>query len=167
MHRFNTGTENRVQMAAHRVIQHVFKYGGNIGTYLIMGGVDVKGPQLIEVTGDGNSFAAPYLTLGSGSLSAMAVMETNYKDNMTEQEAKDLCIRSIEAGIYYDLGSGSNVDVIVIKKGKTEYFRNIKSDNHKMFAKPDGYKFKKERVQVLEEYRKKLVVENVEIPMEM
>jgi 20S proteasome subunit beta 2 len=167
LHRFNTGTENRVQMASHRVINHVFRYGGNVGVYLIMGGVDVNGPQLIEVSGDGNSYASSYLTLGSGSLAAMGIMETTFKDDMTEEEAKNLCIKAIEAGVYFDLGSGSNVDVVIIKKGKTEYLRNIKSDNHKMFSKPGGYQFKKERVQVLEEYRRKLVVENVEIPMEM
>jgi len=83
MHRLNTHSENRVQMAAGRLVNHVFKYGGHIGTYLIIGGVDVKGPQLIEVSADGNSYAHPYLTLGSGSLAAMAIMETNYKDNMT------------------------------------------------------------------------------------
>jgi len=45
MHRLNThSTENRVQMAATRLTTHAFKYGGHIGTHLIVGGVDVKGP---------------------------------------------------------------------------------------------------------------------------
>ena len=63
-----------------------------------------------------------------------------------------LVVAAIEAGIYHDLGSGSNVDVCIIKKGKVEYFRNYKSDNFKMFNKPDGYKFREERVKVLETY---------------
>lgn len=83
----------------------------------------------------------------------MGVMETRYKDNMTEEEAKQLVMDCIEAGIYYDLGSGSNVDICVIKKGKVEMFRNIKSDNHKVFSKPGGYTFNKDRVQILEEYK--------------
>jgi hypothetical protein len=37
-------------------------------------------------------------------------------------------------------------------------FRNIKSDNKKVFSKPGGFKFDPKRVQVLEEYRQKLVV---------
>jgi 20S proteasome subunit beta 2 len=48
LHRLNTHTENRIQMAANRLSAHAFRYGGHIGTYLIVGGVDVKGPQLIE-----------------------------------------------------------------------------------------------------------------------
>jgi 20S proteasome subunit beta 2 len=68
-------------------------------------------------------------------------------------------VKAIEAGIYHDLGSGSNVDVCIIKKNKVEYFRNLKSDNHKMFEKPGGYQFDKAKVQVLSEVRHKLVVE--------
>jgi 20S proteasome subunit beta 2 len=97
----------------------------------------------------------------------MGVMETRYKDNMTEAEAKQLCMDAIEAGIYYDLGSGSNVDICVIKKDKVEMFRNIKSDNKKIFSKPGGYTFNKERVNILEEYKQKLVVEAAEMPMDL
>ena len=42
MHRLNTHSENRVQMAAGRLVNHVVRYGGHIGTYLIIGGYDVK-----------------------------------------------------------------------------------------------------------------------------
>ena len=154
-------------MAAGRLVNHVFRYGGHVGTYLIIGGYDVKGPQLIEVSADGNSYQSPYLTLGSGSLAAMGIMETTYKDNMTEEEAKAMCVAAIEAGIYHDLGSGSNVDICVIKKGKVEMFRNLKSDNYKIFSKPGGYTFKKERVHILEEYKKNLVVESAAMPMDL
>lgn len=109
---------------------HVFRYGGNVGTHLIIGGVDVKGPQLIEVDNGGNVVSLPYLTMGSGCLAAMGVMESSYREGMSEEEAKNLCITAIEAGIYHDLGSGSNVDVCVIKAGnKHTMYRNIKSDN--------------------------------------
>jgi len=87
LHRFNTHSENRVQMAAGRLKDHVFRYGGQIGAHCIVGGVDVKGPQLIEVSADGNSRAGPYLTMGSGSLAAMAIMETGYGESMTQEQA--------------------------------------------------------------------------------
>jgi len=97
----------------------------------------------------------------------MGVMETKFKENMTEDEAKQLCIEAIEAGVYYDLGSGSNVDLMVIKRGKSEYLRNVKSDNSKVYSKPGGYTFSKDRVVVLEEYKKKLIVEQGEMPMDL
>jgi hypothetical protein len=56
---------------------------------------------------------------------------------------------------------------VVIKKGKVDMHRNIKSDNRKMFSKPGGYTFNKERVVVLEEYKQKLIVEPAEMPMDL
>jgi 20S proteasome subunit beta 2 len=159
LHRLNTHTENRVQMAALKLTSHAFKYGGHIGTHLIVGGVDCKGPQLIECSSDGNMYSNPYHTTGSGSLAAMAILETYYKENMTKEEAIKICVAAIEAGIYHDLGSGSNVDVTVIMRGKVESYRNLKHDNQKVYSKPGGYQFRKERVQVLEEIRQRLVVE--------
>jgi len=167
LHRFNTRSENRIQMAAGRLSEHVFKYGGQIGTHVIMGGVDCRGPQLIEVSNDGHQKPGHFLTMGSGSLAAMAVLETDFKDNMTQDEAQTLVIKAIEAGVYHDLGSGSNVDVVIIKKGKVEYKRNHKSDNKKMYAKPDGYSYRADRVQILEEYRHKIHVAQVEQPMKL
>jgi 20S proteasome subunit beta 2 len=105
--------------------------------------------------------------MGSGGLAATAIMEAQFKENMTEAEAKQVCINAIEAGIYNDEGSGSNVDVCVItRKGGTVY-RNIKSDNFKIFSKPGGYKFKPERVEVLKTYNHPVVVEDGGQPMEM
>ena len=167
LHRFNTHSESRVQMAVGRLSNHVFRYGGHIGAHCIVGGVDVKGPQLIEVSADGHFKAGPFLTMGSGSLAAMAVLETGYREGMTQEEAQALVVKAIEAGVYHDLGSGSNVDVCIIKRGKVEYQRPVKSDNSKVFAKPDGYQYRPDRVQVLEEYRHKIVSVPGEEPMQL
>lgn len=66
----------------------------------------------------------PFATMGSGSLHAMTIFESKYKDDMTREEAVNLCIEAISAGIYHDLGSGSHVDYCVITKDKAEMFRN-------------------------------------------
>jgi 20S proteasome subunit beta 2 len=56
---------------------------GHIGTGLIIGGVDTQGSHLISVSPHGNTMHLPYITTGSGSLAAMAIMETQFKENMT------------------------------------------------------------------------------------
>lgn len=40
-----------------------------------------------------------------------------------EEEGKKLVRDAIASGIFNDLGSGSNVDLCVIKKGSVEYLR--------------------------------------------
>ena len=72
---------------------------------------------------------------------------------MTEEECKAMCVKAIEAGIYHDLGSGSNVDCCIIKKGKATLTRSVKCDNKKIYSKPGGYKLPKDKVIVLEEYK--------------
>lgn len=54
----------------------------------------------------------------------MSVFESGYQDDMTKDQAMELVARAIKAGIYNDLGSGSNVDLCIITKGETEYLRN-------------------------------------------
>lgn len=76
----------------------------------------------------------------------MAILETYYKDGMTKEEAIKLVVAAIEAGIYHDLGSGSNVDVCIITRGRYEMLRNYKHDNHKQYSKPGGYKFKTDKI---------------------
>lgn len=45
------------------------------------------------------------------------VFETGFKEDMTEAEAVELVKQAILSGVFNDLGSGSNVDVTVIRPG--------------------------------------------------
>ncbi|EEY18605.1 proteasome component PUP1 [Verticillium alfalfae VaMs.102] len=63
--------------------------------------------------------------MGSGSLAAMSVFETQWKANLTRDEAVKLASDAIFAGIFNDLGSGSNVDVAIITQDKTELKRGF------------------------------------------
>ena len=52
------------------------------------------------------------------------------------------------------MGSGSNVDICVIKAGnKYTMYRNIKTDNFKAYSKPGGYTFDKDKLVTLGEYK--------------
>lgn len=62
--------------------QMLFKYQGQIGAALVLGGVDVTGPHLFTIAPHGSSDKLPYVTMGSGSLAAMAVFESQWKKDM-------------------------------------------------------------------------------------
>lgn len=117
MHRLETGTEPRVITALTRLKQRLFQYQGHVSAALVLGGVDVSGSHLYTVYPHGSTDRLPFATMGSGSLAAMAVFEHGYKDNMDEASAVELVNQAIQAGIWNDLGSGSNVDICVITKG--------------------------------------------------
>lgn len=50
---------------------------------------------------------------------------------MGEEEAKLLVRDAIAAGVFNDLGSGSNIDLCVIKKKSIDYLRGYEYANEK------------------------------------
>jgi len=119
LHKFRTGRESRVVTALTLLKSHLFRYQGYVSAALVLGGFDCKGPHLFTVFPHGSTDSLPFCTMGSGSLNAMAVYEQSYKEDMTKEEAMELTKRAIRAGIFNDLGSGSNVDLCVITAGKS------------------------------------------------
>lgn len=98
---------------------------------LVLGGVDSQGPHIYSIHPHGSTDRVPYATMGSGSLAAMSVFESRWKPDMNEEEGKKLIRDAIAAGIFNDLGSGSNVDLCVIRKGSVDYLRNYELSNQK------------------------------------
>ena len=62
---------------------------------------------------------------------------------MSEQEAVDLVKDAIEAGIFHDLGSGSNVDIFIVKRIGCEKKENYRVYNKKVFSQSETYSFVK------------------------
>jgi len=151
LHRLNTGRQVRVVAAQRMVKQMLFRYQGHIGTYLIMGGVDVTGPALYEIAAHGSTSKVPFCTMGSGTLAAMSVLESYWKPEMEEEAAKQLVREAIRAGIFNDMGSGSNVDLVVIKANdNVQYLRGFDEANVKGVRR-EKYGYKKGTTAVLTE----------------
>ncbi|PQE31612.1 proteasome subunit beta type-7 protein [Rutstroemia sp. NJR-2017a WRK4] len=150
LHSLSTGRKPRVVTCMTMLKQHLFRYQGHIGAYLVVAGVDPTGVGLFTVHAHGSTDKLPYVTMGSGSLAAMSVFETQWKSKMTEQEAVDLASNAIQAGIFNDLGSGSNVDVAIITKDKTTLKRGHVKPNERS-KKQKSYVFKRGTTAVLNE----------------
>ncbi|CAO3636721.1 unnamed protein product [Cunninghamella blakesleeana] len=156
LHRLSTGRQSRVVTAMTLLKQMLFKYQGHIGAALVLGGFDPTGPALYTVYPHGSTDKLPYVTMGSGSLAAMSVFESRWKPNMTREEAIQIVNDAIEAGIFNDLGSGSNVDVCVIEKDKTDYLRNYGRPNDRGI-KEGRYTYPRGTTAILSESVKNLV----------
>uniref|UniRef100_A0A672I8D7 Proteasome subunit beta n=1 Tax=Salarias fasciatus TaxID=181472 RepID=A0A672I8D7_SALFA len=148
LHSLSTGRQPRVATANRMLKQMLFRYQGYIGAALVLGGVDYNGPHLYSIYPHGSTDKLPYVTMGSGSLAAMAVFEDRFRPDMEEDEAKRLVRDAIAAGIFNDLGSGSNIDLCVITKGKVDYIRPHDEANKKGVRTGD-YKYKKGTTGVL------------------
>ncbi|KAF8252788.1 N-terminal nucleophile aminohydrolase [Wilcoxina mikolae CBS 423.85] len=158
IHALSTGRKARVVTCMTMLKQHLFKYQGHIGAYLVVAGVDPTGIHLFTVHAHGSTDKLPYVTMGSGSLAAMAVFESMWKKGMTKDEAVELCSQAIQAGIFNDLGSGSNVDVCVITEEKATLLRNYVTPNERV-PKEQSYKFARGTTA----YLKEMVVERKDL----
>lgn len=150
LHSLSTGRKPRVVTCMTLLKQHLFRYQGYIGAYLVVAGVDPTGTHLFTVHAHGSTDKLPYVTMGSGSLAAMSVFETQWKAKLTQDEAVALCAEAIKSGIFNDLGSGSNVDVAIITPEKTILRRNFIKPNERA-QKLRSYAFKKGTTAVLNE----------------
>uniref|UniRef100_A0A8C1JA02 proteasome endopeptidase complex n=1 Tax=Cyprinus carpio TaxID=7962 RepID=A0A8C1JA02_CYPCA len=125
------GHNPRLIMASRILQDFLFRHKGQISAMLLLGGVDCTGSHIFTAGPYGSVNKAPFATVGSGDLPALVVFEDRFKPNMTEEDAKLLVRDAISAGNMNDLGSGSNVDLCVIRKNGTEYIRPFESSNYK------------------------------------
>ncbi|GAA5876354.1 hypothetical protein JCM3774_003733 [Rhodotorula dairenensis] len=173
LHQLSTGRPPLVATAMTMLKQYLFQYQGQVGAALVLGGIDPTGPHLYTVAPHGSTDKLPYVTMGSGSLAAMAVFETHWRPNLDRQAAIDVVSAAIEAGIYNDLGSGSNVDVCVIEgtvtpdgkytgQAKTDYLRNYRKPMDKV-QKERNYKWRRGVTAYTREHVTKFVVAHEEV----
>ncbi|PWA44062.1 20S proteasome beta subunit PBB2 [Artemisia annua] len=106
--RHHTGQESRVVAALTLLKSHLYRYQGHVSAALILGGVDVTGPHLHTLYPYGSTDTLPFATMGSGSLAAMPILESEYRQGLTRDEGINLVTKAICSGIFNDLGSGSS-----------------------------------------------------------
>eukprot|EP01112_Ceratiomyxa_fruticulosa_P004820 TRINITY_DN1537_c0_g1_i3.p1 TRINITY_DN1537_c0_g1~~TRINITY_DN1537_c0_g1_i3.p1 ORF type:complete len:274 (-),score=58.58 TRINITY_DN1537_c0_g1_i3:170-991(-) len=141
LHRLATGRSSRVVTALTLLKNMLFKYQGHVSAALVLGGVDLNGPQLHTIYPHGSTDQLPYVTMGSGSLAAMAVFEARWREGLTKEEAIELVHDAICSGIFNDLGSGGNVDITVLTQDKVEIKRGYDKPNPRKFRRERPYEF--------------------------
>jgi len=150
LHRLQTGRQTRVITALALLKRLLYKYQGQLGAALVLGGYDVNGPMLQCIHPFGSTDRVPFTTMGSGSLAAISMFESKWKEGLERSEAIELAVEAVEAGIFNDMGSGSNVDIVVLEKDKVEVLRNYVVPTVRP-TKEQCYKYKKGTTAVIKE----------------
>ena len=83
---------------------------------IILAGVENDKPAVYVLDPLGSVIPDEYATVGTGAELAIGVVESEYKKNMTEQEAIDLATKSIRSAINRDSASGDGIDLLIITK---------------------------------------------------
>lgn len=85
--------------------------------HFLLGGKDVHGLHLYDLFPDGSiTRITDFISSGSGSVFAYGVLETQYKKDMSTDDAVALAVKSINTALQRDSASGNGIDVIVINE---------------------------------------------------
>lgn len=104
--------------AAATLVANVIRQGFYLG--LIVGGYDAKGGHIFSIDGAGGCIEDNYVSVGSGSLFALGVLEGKYQEGLTEDEGVDLAISALNSAIRRDSASGDGMLISVINKKGTK-----------------------------------------------
>jgi proteasome beta subunit len=80
----------------------------------IVGGVDDSGAKLFVLDPLGSVIEDKFTAVGSGSEIAMGLLETDYKEGMSIEDAKGLVRKAVKAASARDIGSGEGLDMLII-----------------------------------------------------
>jgi len=109
------------------------QYGGvrPFGTALLIAGVDETGPRLFSTDPSGALMEYKASSEGSGRNGAMSFFESNYKEDMTQNEAIELAIKALNKGTEGKLNPDATEIGVV---DKDEKFHIIPPDKAKEFV---------------------------------
>lgn len=83
----------------------------------IVGGMDETGPKLFVLDPLGSVIEDKFTAVGSGSEIAMGLLETEFKEGMSVEDAKGLVRKAVKAASARDIGSGEGLDMLIITNG--------------------------------------------------
>jgi len=114
---YELNTGRRISIAAlanymSLVLQAYLRYSPFL-VQLLIGGYD-GAPQLYYLDLYGTATREKYVATGSGSPIAFGILEENYRDDMSLNEAVELAYKAVTAAIYRDGFTGEGVDIVII-----------------------------------------------------
>ncbi|MEM1622891.1 MAG: proteasome subunit beta [Sulfolobales archaeon] len=100
------------------IILNSYKYYPFIVQF-ILAGYDDR-PRLYNIELFGDYFEETYTATGSGSPVAIGILESEYRADMSEDEAVALAVKAVRSSIRRDVFTGEAVDVAIVKPNGIE-----------------------------------------------
>ena len=119
--------EDMSMQALSTLLGNFLRSGGFYIVQPILGGVDDEGPHVYSIDPAGSILEEEYTVTGSGSQYALGVLEQEYSDDLSIEEATSVAARAIDSAVERDLASGNGINVCVVTD------EGVEITNHKDF----------------------------------
>ena len=115
IYRYERGREATVKNAAKMMVnllssRRMFPYLAQT----IIAGVDEGKPDLYVLDPIGSVLADKFAAVGTGAEVAMGVLEAEYREGLSVEEAKPILVRAVKSALARDISSGDGVDLMII-----------------------------------------------------
>ncbi len=115
IYRFERGREATVKNAAKVMVnvlssRRMFPYLAQT----IIAGVDDGKPDLYVLDPIGSVLGDKFAAVGTGAEVAMGVLEAEYKEGMSIEEARVVVLRAVKSAVARDISSGDAIDLMII-----------------------------------------------------
>ncbi|MHA1786301.1 MAG: proteasome subunit beta [Candidatus Helarchaeota archaeon] len=126
IYKFERGYQISLEAAAQltaKIFHGSFRRGMPLYTEIIIGGIDKQNNEhyLFVLDPSGALISDKYfISTGSGSPVSYGVLEGNFKEGMTREEAIKLAIRALNAAIERNPQTGNGIDVAIITRNGYE-----------------------------------------------
>jgi proteasome beta subunit len=87
-------------------------------TQVIVGGID-DNAQIYTLDPLGSVLPDNYAAVGTGAEMALGIIDSEYKEGLSEENASALAIKAIKSSIQRDTASGDGLDILTITKRET------------------------------------------------
>ncbi len=89
-------------------------------TQTLIGGVDQDGSHLYSLDLAGSLIKETYAAVGTATSLVLGVLEANFRENLSKEEAIDLAVKAIQAATRRDAMSGDGIDLLIVTPGGIE-----------------------------------------------
>ena len=91
---------------------------------ILLGGYERDGSTLFNIDMFGSVEKKSYVTTGSGSPVAYGLLEDEYRDNLTLEDAKIIALRAVKAAIVRNIGTGDGINIATMDKDGFQLLTN-------------------------------------------
>ncbi|WP_042663290.1 proteasome endopeptidase complex subunit beta [Haloferax sp. ATB1] len=106
--------EDMSMQALSTLVGNFLRSGGFYVVQPILGGVDETGPHIYSIDPAGSILEEEYTVTGSGSQYALGVLEQEFEDGLSIEEAKQVATKAIRSAVERDLASGNGINIAVV-----------------------------------------------------
>jgi len=148
IHALREGKRISVAAASKLLANTIYSYRGmglSMGT-MIAGWDQGRGPALYYIDDDGTRLKGDLFSVGSGATYAYGILDTNYRRDLTVEQAVELGKRAVYHATHRDAFSGGIINVFcILKTGWKQFYSGDMNELHYGQYQQEREKIEKER----------------------